>query len=112
MAAVNEATGSPWAAMAAQAEKEAKVGDESGGMSPWWCTAGASATQLYLHCAGSRESAVRVRLERRRAVYRMVLGASEPHWLIDELDATDPPTHQLVLENSLELGAWKLKQKK
>lgn len=112
MAAVNEATGSPWTAMAAQAEKEAKVSDESGGMSPWWCTAGASAMQLYLHCAGSRESAVRVRLERRRAIYRMVLGASEPHWLIDELDATQPPTHQLVLENSLELGAWKQKQKK
>ncbi|MBQ1761466.1 MAG: hypothetical protein IIZ92_01020 [Aquincola sp.] len=112
MAVVNATTGSPWTAMAAQAEKQAEVGDESGGMSPWWCTPGASAMQLYLHCAGSRESAVRVRLERRRAVYRMVLGASEPHWLIDELDATQPPTHQLVLENSLELGAWKLKQKK
>jgi hypothetical protein len=109
---VNAATGSPWTALAAQAEKQAQVDDSSGGMAPWWCTPGASAMQLYLHCAGSRESAVRVRLERRRAIYRMVLGASEPHWLIDELDATQPPTHEVVLENSLELGAWKLKQKK
>lgn len=109
---MNAATGSPWTALAAQAEKQAKVDDKSGGMAPWWCTPGASAMQLYLHCAGSRESAVRVRLERRRAVYRMVLGASEPHWLIDELDAAQPPTPEVVLENSLELGAWKLKQKK
>lgn len=111
-ALVNAAAGSPWTALAAEAEKQAMVGDKSGGMAPWWCTPGASAKQLYLHCAGSRESAVRVRLERRRAVYRMVLGASEPHWLIDELDATQPPTLEVVLENSLELGAWKLKQKK
>lgn len=109
--AVDAATGSPWMVLAAQAEQQAEVDDESGGMTPWWCTPGASAMQLYLHCAGSRESAVRVRLERRRAVYRMVLGASEPHWLIDELEATQPPTHDVVLKNSLELGAWKLKQK-
>lgn len=103
--------GSPWAALAARAEADAAQEDESGGMSPWWCTNGASTTQLYLYCAGSRESALRTRLERRRAVYRMVLGASEPHWLIDELDATQPLSMQDVIENSLELGAWKLEQK-
>lgn len=109
--AMGKAGGSPWIALATQAEEQAAVADMSGGMAPWWCTPGAEAMQLYLHCAGSRESAVRVRLERRRAVYRMVLGASEPHWLIDELDATQPPSPEDVLENSLELGAWKLKQK-
>ncbi|MES2362387.1 MAG: hypothetical protein V4646_11370 [Pseudomonadota bacterium] len=103
--------GSPWAALAARAEGDAEQEDMSGGMSPWWCTKDASTTQLYLHCAGSRESTLRSRLERRRAVYRMVLGASEPHWLIDELDATRPPSLQDVIENSLELGAWKLEQK-
>lgn len=110
--ALGAAGGSPWVALAIQAEEQAALGDTSGGMAPWWCTSGASAMQLYLHCAGSRESAVRVRLERRRAVYRMVLGASEPHWLIDELDATQPPSPKDVLENALELGAWRLKQKK
>lgn len=109
--AISKAGGSPWVALAIEAEEQAAVADTSGGMAPWWRTPGAEATQLYLHCAGSRESAVRVRLERRRAVYRMVLGASEPHWLIDELDATQPPSPRDVLENSLELGAWKLKQK-
>ncbi|WP_297846566.1 hypothetical protein [Pseudomonas sp.] len=104
--------GSLWAGLAAQAEEQAAHGDTSGGMAPWWCTPGASAMQLYLHCAGSRESAARVRLERRRAVYRMVLGASEPHWLIDELDSTQTLSAKDILENSLELGAWKLKQKK
>jgi hypothetical protein len=110
--ALGAARGSPWIALAIQAEEQAAVGDTSGGMAPWWCTPGASAMQLYLHCAGSKESAVRVRLERRRAVYRMVLGASEPHWLIDELDSTQPPSPKDVLENALELGAWKLKLKK
>lgn len=109
--ALGRAGDSPWVTLATQAEEQAAVADTSGGMAPWWCTPGAKAMQLYLHCAGSRESAVRVRLERRRAVYRMVLGASEPHWLIDELDATQPPSPSDVLENSLELGAWKLKQK-
>ncbi|NKA89324.1 hypothetical protein GO305_02943 [Ralstonia solanacearum] len=110
--ALGAACGSPWVALAVQAEEQAAVGDTSGGMAPWWCTTGASAMQLYLHCAGSREYAVRVRLERRRAVYRMVLGASEPHWLIDELDATQPQSPKDVLENALELGAWKQKRKK
>lgn len=108
---VTAGAGSPWAALAARAEADGEQEDASGGMSPWWCTKDASTTQLYLHCAGSRESTLRTRLERRRAVYRMVLGASEPHWLIDELDATLPPSLQDVIENSLELGAWKLEQK-
>lgn len=109
--AMGTACCSPWMALAIQAEARAEFTDTSGGMAPWWCTPGGKAMQLYLHCAGSRESAVRVRLERRRAVYRMVLGASEPHWLIDELDATQPPSPKNVLENSLELGAWKLMQR-
>lgn len=65
--ALGAAGGSPWVALAIQAEEQAALGDTSGGMVPWWCTPGASAMQLYLHCAGSRESAARVRLERRRA---------------------------------------------
>jgi len=102
---------SPWSELARLAEGEADAKDTTGGMSPWWCTQNAETLQLYLHCAGSREAAIRSRLERRRAIYRMVLGAAEPEWLIDELDATTRPSPATVLENSLDLGAWRLEQK-
>lgn len=110
--AIAESCGhSPWSEVARLAESEAQVNDSTGGMSPWWCTQNAETVQLYLHCAGSSEAAIRSRLERRRAIYRMVLGAAEPERLIEELEATARPSPATVLENSLDLAAWRLEQK-
>lgn len=97
--------GSPWCAIADRAENNLKDPSE---MMPWWSAPGASTLHLYLHAAGSREFAQRELLERRRATYRMVLGASEPYWLLDELDATAKLDRDAVLKSSLQLGAWHL----
>jgi len=94
---------SVWEEIARQASGGAADASQ---MSPWWRTEGAATQQFYLYAQGSREAHQRRRLERARALYRMVFGASDPAALLEELEANDAVTEEMAREASLCLSAW------
>ncbi len=99
-----------WRGISSFADRELAQQDDLG-LAPWWCAPGARFHQFYPYPTGSRERLQREDLERQRAVYRMVLGASEPLWLLDELDAAALDlTPDRVAKSTLRLGAWELEQ--
>lgn len=98
---------SVWEEIARQARNRA---DDASQMSPWWKTEGAATQQFYLCAQGSREAHQRRRLERARALYRMVFGASDPAPLLEELEANEAITEEMAREASLCLSAWELRE--
>jgi len=98
--------GSVWTAIGHLAEGLA----DSQELQPWWRVEGAKTLQFYFPAVGSRELEQRRRLERSRALYRMVFGVSEPEPLLEELEPNETIDPKTALEASLHLGAWDLEQ--
>jgi hypothetical protein len=95
---------SPWTSIAALAKNLASPN----GMAPWWQAPGAQTVQFYLMTNGSREQAHLHKLERSRALYRMLIGVSDPEPLLEELETSSTVDETTALAATLRLGAWEL----
>lgn len=91
---------SPWALVSEWAET---IEDAATQLQPWWCLAEAETVQCYFAPAGSREHQQRELLERARALYRLVLGATNPAPLLEELEADFTVTPERAASASLNL---------
>jgi hypothetical protein len=91
---------SPWKAVARWATG---LEDSHTQMTPWWCVDQAITVQCNFAPAGSREHQQGAMLERARALYRMVLGATNPGPLLEELEADDNVTPDLAATAAINL---------
>jgi hypothetical protein len=98
--------GSVWSAIGQLAEGLKNANE----MSPWWQVDGARTVQFYLTTPGSREAEVLRKLERGRALYRMLIGVSDPEQLLALIEAQGKVSAADAIKATLRLGAWELEQ--
>lgn len=98
--------GSVWSAIGRQAE-ELKNPSE---MAPWWQADGARTVQFYLTMPGSREAEMLRKLERSRALYRMLIGVPDPEQLLALMESQGSVNAADAVKATLRLGAWELEQ--
>lgn len=94
------ANASPWASIS---EWATTIEDPATQMQPWWCLDEAETVQCYFAPAGSREHQQRELLERARALYRLVLGTTNPEPLLEELEVDSTVTPEWAASASLNL---------
>lgn len=94
------ADSSPWASISDWAKT---IEDPATQLQPWWCLDDAETVQCYFSPAGSREHQQRELLERARALYRLVLGATNPEPLLEELEVDSTVTPEWAASASLNL---------
>lgn len=80
------------------------------GMAPWWQVEGATTVQFYLTTPGSREAEVLRKLERSRALYRMLIGVSDPEQLLALTELQGKVSAADAIKATLRLGAWELEE--
>jgi hypothetical protein len=98
--------GSVWSAIGHLAERLKNANE----MSPWWQVDGARTVQFYLTTPGSREAEVLRKLERARALYRMLIGVSDPEQLLALMESQGKVSAADAIKATLRLGAWELEQ--
>jgi hypothetical protein len=98
--------GSVWTAIGQLAEGLKNANE----MAPWWQVDGARTVQFYLTTPGSREAEVLRKLERGRALYRMLIGVSDPEQLLALMESREKVNAADTIKATLRLSAWELEQ--
>ena len=94
---------SPWNGLASRAEEELA---DSSGLAPWWVAPGSSTHRVVFTVPGSEKPARLARLQRERALYRLVLGMPDQADLLDLIAAEEAWDPERVRRACLDLSAW------
>ena len=95
---------SPWTRLAVRAEAELA---DCAGLAPWWVAPGSMAQRIVFSVPGSETPARLARLNRERALYRLVLGMPDQADLLELIAADEAWDPKKVRETCLDLSAWK-----
>lgn len=95
--------GSPWQRLAGHAETE--LADDTG-LSPWWVAPGARTTSLILTVPGGEQPARLARLNRERALYRLVLGMPDQADLLELIATREAWDNDTIEAACLDLSAY------
>lgn len=98
---------SPWSWLEARAE--ATLADRAG-LQPWWVAPGSTTQRIVFSVPGSERPARMVRLNRERALYRLVLGMPDQADLLDLIAADEAWEPETVRRACLDLSAWGAKR--
>ena len=94
---------SPWTRLAARAEVE--LADRTG-LEPWWVARGSTTQRIVFSVPGSERPARLARLNRERALYRLVLGMPDQADLLELIAADESWDPRKVRQACLDLSAW------
>ena len=98
-----DADESPWTRLATRAEVELA---DCTGLEPWWVARGSTTQRIVFSVPGSERPARLARLNRERALYRLVLGMPDQADLLELIAANESWNPQSVRRACLDLSAW------
>ena len=94
---------SPWTRLEDRANAELA---DSAGLQPWWVAPGSTTQRIVFSVPGSEKPAHRVRLNRERTVYRLVLGMPDQADLLELIADREAWDAETVERACLDLSAW------